>query len=305
MGAKNSKRRVYLDSGSSNDIIQIQEEIQRKLTVPLRVVISHYTPPFFPILPIITRETTSLCRASWNTIVKKDSPDPYGGPPISGITAFYNDFYDTLEKFDSSGKIEAILVKHSNGKNKIAAKGSILIRIIEFMLKIDEDNHQNMVSIYMLGKAHSKRAIRPWQYSIFTQTLLMTISNRLGNEASGNLMEAWVNLFAYVLQRMLPAAIKDNVVETEIHVNTSTTFSDGKVAEEVQDIEEVKSISRLHSGLHTPHSSGSGRYSSMKGISINHQLERVGNALIPENGSVRRVNRLEPQIEITDASNNT
>jgi hemoglobin-like flavoprotein len=62
--------------------------------------------------------------------------------------------------------------------------------------------------LYMLGKSHLQKAIRPWQYSVFVQTLLNTIASRLGNDATSEVMEAWVNLFAYVMQGMLPASIK-------------------------------------------------------------------------------------------------
>ena len=50
--------------------------------------------------------------------------------------------------------------------------------------------------------------IRPWMYSAFVQTLLLTISSRLGHRATHDVMEAWVNVFAFVLKRMLPAAIR-------------------------------------------------------------------------------------------------
>ena len=96
--------------------------------------------------------------------------------------------------------------------------------------------------LYMLGKSHSHKGIRPWQYAVFVQTLLNTIASRLGSEASSNVMESWVHQFAYVMKYMLPHAIKGQVVCTEVHVNTSSEFASGKIAQEVEEIEEMKSL---------------------------------------------------------------
>jgi hemoglobin-like flavoprotein len=75
--------------------------------------------------------------------------------------------------------------------------------------------------LVILGKSHSRKAIRPWQYSIFVQTLLLTIASRLGTGATNNVMEAWVNLFAYVMHGMLPHAIKGQVNDRELNINTA------------------------------------------------------------------------------------
>ena len=170
-----------------------------------------------------------------------------------------------LELFDSTGKFDAVLSRHSSG-NKIAAKGAILIRIIEFVLNIKEESKEIKLVLYMLGKSHAQKAIRPWQYSVFVQALLNTMSSRLGTAATSNVMEAWVNLFAYVMRAMLPLAIKDQVVETELNINTSSQFADGRIAAEVQEIEEVKDVKkRLKSleGNSTP--GGSVRHSNAGG----------------------------------------
>ena len=207
-------------------------------------MVAHFTPSSFPMIPIISGTGTDVCRASWVTIMKSDVPDEFGGPPVSGMTAFYNEFYERLEAFDSSGKFDAVLSRHSSGMNKIAAKGAILIRIVDFVLKLREDNKQTAVLLYMLGKSHAQKAIRPWQYSVFVQTLLNTISSRLGTNATNTVMEGWVNLFAFVMQSMLPPAINGQVVETELNINTSSEFAGGRLAAEVREIEEVKEVAK-------------------------------------------------------------
>jgi hypothetical protein len=93
----------------------------------------------------------------------------------------------------------------------------------------------------MLGKSHSHKGIRPWQYAVFVQVLLLTIASRLGHDATIDVMESWVNLFAYVMKSMLPPAIKGQVVETELNINTSSGFDANRVAMEVEELEEIVS----------------------------------------------------------------
>jgi hemoglobin-like flavoprotein len=193
-------------------------------------------------MPSINKRSSQLCSESWQKLVGKDVSDGSDGTnSVSGLTAFYTDFYDRLDVVDSGGRFEAILSRHSSG-DKVASKGAILLRIIKFVLRIEEDNKQTQMILYMLGKSHAQKLIRPWQYSVFVQTLLNTISARLGTDATNDVMEAWVNLFAYVMRSMLPPAIKDQVVETELNVNTASEFDAGRVAEEVAEMEEVKEV---------------------------------------------------------------
>jgi hypothetical protein len=153
---------------------------------------------------------------------------------------------------DSSGKFEAVLSAHTSGTNKIAAKGEILIRIIKFALAINGDNPAVQLQLYMLGKSHVQRRIRPWMYSMFLDALLYTISSRLGAEATHEVMEAWVNLFAFILRSMLPQAIKGSVLETEIAVNTSSEFKNGKLGEMIKEVEEVAVLKQNLRGNRVP-----------------------------------------------------
>jgi hemoglobin-like flavoprotein len=204
-------------------------------------MVAHFTPSSFPIIPTVNAQSSLLCTESWAKIVAQSvKVDEHS--QISGMTAFYNEFYERLQMFDSSGKFDAVLSRHSGGQNQIAAKGAIILRIVKFVVRIQHDSKQNGMLLYMLGKSHSQKAIRPWQYSIFVQTLLNTISSRLGREATSDVMEAWVNLFAYVMQGMLPPAIRGQVVETELNINTSSEFNSGKVAEEIQDFEDERAL---------------------------------------------------------------
>jgi hypothetical protein len=157
--------------------------------------------------------------------------------------------------------IDSVLAKHSSGLNKIASKGAILIRIIKYVISIKKDDEETQTKLYMLGKSHDKRQIKPYLYSIFVQTLLQTIGSRLGVEASNEVMGAWVNLFAFIIKSMLPPAIKNHIVETELFINTSSIFDNGKIAEEVNQIEEMKDFQKKLNKGRTTDGGLSGRVS--------------------------------------------
>ena len=156
-----------------------------------------------------------------------------------------------MNQVDENKKIESVLSAHSTGLNKIAEKGAIIIRIINYALSIKQNDEQTQFRLYNLGKAHTKRAIRPYMYSVFVQALLYTISNQLGLYATHEVMEAWVNVFSFIMKSMLPPAIKGNTLETEICINTKTEFSSDNMKAQVQEIkyEREKALSSYRSQL--------------------------------------------------------
>ena len=187
---------------------------------PIEIQVAHFTPSFFPLMPMITKKTSTICKSSWDLILSKTLVDE-SGSSISGMSLFYNEFYQRLDLFDSSGTFDKILSQNNSGQNKIAAKGAIIIRIIKFILMIEQDSPSAQNKLISLGKSHSTKGIRPWQYSIFVQTLLLTIASRLETDAGCDVMEAWVHLFAYVMKYMLPPAIHGQVDIDELFINTS------------------------------------------------------------------------------------
>jgi hemoglobin-like flavoprotein len=218
-------------TGASNfdSLQQKQKEYEKKLSVPLAIQIAHFTPSSFPLVPVINRQVNKLCTTSWNILVDQEF-EGEGGTLISGITIFYNEFYKRLAVFDNKGMFEAVLSRHSGSANKVAVKGSILVRIIKYVLAIIEDCEDTQLSLFVLGKSHRQKQIRPWQYSVFIETLLNTLANQLGVCATADVMYAWVNLFAYVLKLMLPPALEGLTLPTELNVNTSTIFDLGETA---------------------------------------------------------------------------
>jgi len=241
---------MVIPETDSNDIIRIQEKLGKKYAVPLDVQVAHYTPSIFPLIPIINDQINQLCVDSWKLICsKKETTD--SGVELTGITLFYNDFYERLNLVDENKKIESVLSAHSTGLNKIAEKGAIIIRIINYALSIKVNDEQTQFRLFNLGKAHTKRAIRPYMYSIFIQTLLYTIANQLGLYATHEVMEAWVNVFSFIMKSMLPPAIKGQTLETEISINTKSEFSSDQMKAQVQEIkyEREKALSSVRSHM--------------------------------------------------------
>ena len=166
-----------------DNIANIHAKMKKKYTIPLPLQVAHYTPTIFPLVPIISPRTNQLCADSWKLICSNREISE-NGVELSGITLFYNDFYERLTTYDENKKIEGTLAAHTAGINKIAEKGAIIIRIINYVLSIHENDEITQFRLYALGKAHAYRKIRPYMYSIFVQTLLYTIAAQLGTHAS-------------------------------------------------------------------------------------------------------------------------
>jgi hemoglobin-like flavoprotein len=238
-----NQKSVHYEEANHN-VQDAQQRLDQVATFPMQVMVAHYTPPNFPMYPIISKEGTEKCVISWKHIMDTEVTNPDTGVQTSGITVFYREFYDRLDLMDSSGRFDAVLSKHSSSENAMAAKGAILLRIIKYVANISGDNDRTQLALLMLGKSHQQKGIRPWQYSTFVIVLLQTISSRLEDLASNDTMEAWVNLFAFVMRSMLPVAIKGQVVETEISVNTSSEFNNSKISEEIEVVEEIKAMKK-------------------------------------------------------------
>ena len=226
--------------------------------------VEHYMPPTFPLVPIVTPRSMQLCTESWHEIIKEQEQTNEIGMTIkiSGMTLFYTEFYELLDRLDPSGMFDAVLSAHSGGQNKIAAKGSILIRIVQYALNLDFSNSKQVeFQLLMLGRAHCQKAIRPWMYSIFIQCFLNSIGSRLGSKATSDVMGGWVNLFAFILRRMIPHAIKGKIVETEFNAVVTQDVMNEDVTNQINDAEEEKDMrkkfEKASSSVHSRSQNGS------------------------------------------------
>jgi len=233
-----------LESSGGGEYMDEVQQLQKKFRamrdrIPMEVIVAHYTPHTFPLIPRIDTKTCKVCAESWGEITNAGNTDSFG-VTTSGLTIFYTEFYERLDLVDTSGKFEAILSRYASGSNKIAAKGTIIVRIVKYVASITKDSRDVQFKLYMLGKHHARKQVRPWQYGLLAQVILQTVSSRLGTKATNEVMSAWVNMLAFVMRSMIPPAIEDLVVENEMVINTSSEFQSGKIAEEVQEVEEVR-----------------------------------------------------------------
>ncbi len=273
MGAVFSSSKISVVNGCSiSSILKLQAIFDANQQMTLDVQVAHFTPSFFPITPIVDKSTMAVCNQSWEKILMPVQRD---GKTLSGLTVFYTEFYQTLSLLDSAGKFEAILKHHApTGMNDIAAKGAILVRIIDYSLSLDIESDQCMYMLYNLGVSHNHKQIRPWQYSVFIQTLINTISSCLGPFATQQVMSAWSNLFAFILRSMLPVAIKGMVNETEISVKVTQEISTNSVVC-VEIVEADKKIqSAREESQATRHMSS---YSHSENSSVRKSYDRRNN----------------------------
>jgi len=238
--SKKKKSKVTTVGIGDDPILQLQAEFDTQYKIPREIQIAHFMPSIFPVVPKISKAVSEVCTSSWQTILSQTRTDENGNMS-SGLTLFYTLFYERLDSIDRNGRFESVLLNgfQSSIENKIALKGAILVRIMNYVLKIEEDNQQTQYMLYMLGKAHTKKDIRPWQYAAFIETLMYTIQDTLREKGDDNTMSAWVNLFGYAMQSMLASALDGRVVETELNIATKTVFDEGRIADEVSDADEM------------------------------------------------------------------
>jgi hypothetical protein len=200
-----------VSSFSSRPQVAKYTELQRQ--------VAFYPPSGFPMCPIVTQETMNICRRSWARLML---PVTKGGKTIAGLTIFYTEFYAILSAIDQGGYFEKALLAHSSGGDTIAAKGGLLIRIINFSLSLDPDNPGEVDSrLAATGRVHKIRNIRPWMYQGFAEALLSTLQLVLRDNATPEVMSAWCNLLSLVMKKMLPAAIDGMVHPQEMDANFS------------------------------------------------------------------------------------
>ena len=216
-----TKYKVAAEGEVDAALIREAEERARRVRavrVPIELQVAHFMPTSFPLLPVVSEKATALVGDSWRLITETEVVDEHGAK-ISGLTAFYTEFYRRLSAVDTKGHFESVLVKFSAGQNKIAAKGAILVRIVKFAVRTDFSSKDAVRALYQLGRLHNRMRIRPWMYSVFVTNLLLTIADRLGSKATNLVMEAWVHVFAHIMRAMLPVAIRGLVTNDEVTLN--------------------------------------------------------------------------------------
>ena len=79
-----------LANDTDDSVTTVQQKLSAKYKIPDEVKVAHYTPSIFPLVPLIHRTNTQLCKDSWKTITDNRGKTE-SGLELNGITLFYND----------------------------------------------------------------------------------------------------------------------------------------------------------------------------------------------------------------------
>jgi len=177
------------------------------------VHISHYLPPTFPIESVVTSMTLEKCTKTWNLISLGAAQGMGNTIGKSGVVLMYDEFFFRL--FKRAKIFEDIFPS-------VQKRAEVMLKGIEFILGLTgNDSPQEQKRLFFLGRAHRfKQSLRPWMFSVYAETFLETLMFWLGSDANSSIGEAWTNLYAYALRRILTAYLVNRVIENEFYQNS-------------------------------------------------------------------------------------
>jgi hemoglobin-like flavoprotein len=256
-GATQSKQPTPNDNKYKPEIIYIHTidakkrrellDLDRKFTKS--ELLAHYTPSIFPLIPVITNKTLELCKSSWATIKALKQKD-LTGADISGAVYFYDQFYNRL--FDRHTLYKKLFPD-------IKTAGSVLIKVMNLACKLNPNELEDSIkTLTDLGIYHQMKDIRPWQYSVYAETLLPTIRHCIGSDSEGDdVMSEWAHLIAFVLKHLLPNALHfDQVITSESGITTENKFSNGDNQAALDNMSEVASVADRLRGVKSGYRAG-------------------------------------------------
>jgi len=217
MGCALSKReeKKQAKKADEHDAL-LKMEIQKIEQRPHTEAVEHYIPPTFPLNPVVVPYHVEKIVASWDSIENNTAAGlQMGTGGRSGLVFFFDEFY--LRLFQRSKQFRDFF-----GTN-IKKRSEILLRIIQFVKSLDFSDKLTVdTQLYFLGKGHVKRAIRPWMYSVFTETMLESLMFVLGEDATYEVSMSWTFVITYIMKKMLYEALQGNILEMEFSANYTT-----------------------------------------------------------------------------------
>jgi len=199
------------------------------------VLLEHYQPAEFPLIPVITRDTNKLTWASWQLLTGREYDDPNAaGGKAKGAIFFYTTFFRML--FEKSPDFK-------NRFSTIQSQVSVMSKVIALCLSVDiEKLDLQRRQLVDLGVKHRRIVHDPWQYSIYAVNVLSTLQICLGDDATEQVMSAWMHVLAFVLRSMLPYAITDDHIRYYAGDTKATTFMNEKDQEAARQANDVMSL---------------------------------------------------------------
>lgn len=164
-------------------------------------LLEHYQPCEFPIVPVLNEDTQTLIRASWNQIIntKYQTSDVFFGD-VSGMTFFYNTFFDQL--FMRYQDFETIF-------SNVKARATVIGKVMSFCMSISiKELDIATTRLKHLGYMHHSIVHHPFLFGIYATTLHSTIKACLGENATPSVMRAWLHTLAWILRAMMPSYLE-------------------------------------------------------------------------------------------------
>ena len=159
-----------------------------------KMILEHFQPAVFPIKPIISPDTQSILKSSWQKITHTSYDNHQGS------TYFYNKFYEQL--FIRYQDFELMFPN-------IKERAHILGRVVALCISINFDELDNYITrIKYLGKIHQQIVPHPYMFSIYAVNLHNTIKICLLGDATVEIMNAWLHTLAWILKIMIPEYMK-------------------------------------------------------------------------------------------------
>jgi hemoglobin-like flavoprotein len=205
---------------------------------PMAQIIEHYQPYEFPMQPVINSRTQNLVKNSWKRIVETeyDSADTASGK-ISGASYFYNVFFEQLfKRLDDFSRIFP----------SIKSRADIFSKVMAFCISISiEELDYVKVKLNHLGKLHKNIVNHPHLFGIYATNIHSTIRICLGDDASHEIMAAWINLLSFILRNMLPSYFEGTKFtgHHEGAVNASSAITE-KAKDEVKSVNDMKEFKK-------------------------------------------------------------
>lgn len=69
---------IFPKENSHSDVKSMQMKFDHSTAIEEAVIVAHYTPSGFPLIPIISARTQKLCKSSWEKIVSQHNENGSG-----------------------------------------------------------------------------------------------------------------------------------------------------------------------------------------------------------------------------------
>jgi len=180
-----------------------------QLTEEETAALARFMHPIFTIGRIeISDDTLKLCQDSFDQIVAgnyhsyKEALVAGEDTPRDALTFLVVDFYKSL--FIRLPDAKALF------SVQVDAQAELLSRMIHTVITlVQQDQKRACESILTdMGNMHNSMGVHPAFYGEFGYTFICTLRKHFGESFSEEVNNAWVKLFSYILNVLIPIAVR-------------------------------------------------------------------------------------------------